>query len=176
MLKAWNFVIYFSRLGECLNFAHKVGRTWNFNAKPEKNHDICKFCVLKFTFQDVIYKKKNPIYFFDISTLWTETLIQSQIDMGFNYFFLQITWKIHGFSCPQRSGYPDLALSIVNVCFSPADWLSQGAVKDSSPCWILHPYLLLHTHMCSSCEMNNYIVRSCRDVIVVTKIATTLME
>ncbi len=32
----WNFIIYFSSPGKCLEFAPKVRKTWNFNSKPGK--------------------------------------------------------------------------------------------------------------------------------------------
>ncbi len=64
----------------------------------------CIFCVSRFTFQDVIYNNKNLICNFVISTLSTQTLIQSQIDLGFHCFYLEITWKIHGILCHHRSG------------------------------------------------------------------------
>ncbi len=35
-LKTWNFVIFFSRPGRCLEFTQKVVKTWNFNLKPGK--------------------------------------------------------------------------------------------------------------------------------------------
>ncbi len=54
-----------------LEFAQKVRKTWNFNSKPGfLFFIIIKFCVSKFTFQDVIYIKKI-IYIFVISTLST---------------------------------------------------------------------------------------------------------
>ncbi len=55
--KTWNFVICFSRPGKYLEFAHKLGKTWNFNSKPGKKIEISKFDVSRFTSQDVIYKK-----------------------------------------------------------------------------------------------------------------------
>ncbi len=35
--KTWNFVIYFSRPGKCLEFAQKLWKTWNFNSNPGKS-------------------------------------------------------------------------------------------------------------------------------------------
>ncbi len=35
-LKTWNFIIFFSMPGKCLEFAQKVVKTWNFNSKPRK--------------------------------------------------------------------------------------------------------------------------------------------
>ncbi len=34
ILETWNFVIFFSRPGKCLEFAQKVVKTWNFSSKP----------------------------------------------------------------------------------------------------------------------------------------------
>ncbi len=58
-LKTWNFVIYFSRLGKCLEIVQKVGKSWNFNSKPGKNPENCKFNISKFTFQNIIYQKMS---------------------------------------------------------------------------------------------------------------------
>ncbi len=52
--KTWNFVIFFSRAGKCLEFAQKVVKTW-------KNLEICKIYVSCFTFQDVIYKNNSDL-------------------------------------------------------------------------------------------------------------------
>ncbi len=41
-----------------------------------------------------------------ISKFSTPTLIQSQINLGFHCFCLEITWKIHQISCHQRGGNP----------------------------------------------------------------------
>ncbi len=44
----------FSRPGKVLEFAQKVGKTWNFNLKPEKNLECSKFAnVSRLTFQDI---------------------------------------------------------------------------------------------------------------------------
>ncbi len=34
----------------------------------------------------------------------TNTVIRNQIDLGFHSFYVEITWKIHGILCYQRSG------------------------------------------------------------------------
>ncbi len=54
-LETCNFAIYITRPGKCLEFAQKVGNTWNFNSKPRKKMKIYKFGVSRFIFQDVIY-------------------------------------------------------------------------------------------------------------------------
>ncbi len=73
----------------------KSGKTWNFNSKPEQNlkfeNSMFQASLFKMSFTKIIL-----IYFFVISTLSTQTLIQSQIDLGFHCFYLEITWKIHG--------------------------------------------------------------------------------
>ncbi len=105
-LKTWNFVIYFSRPGKCLEFAQKVGKTWNFNSQPWKN-----FKLVNLEFKDLLFKMsftKKIIYIFVISTLSPQALIQSQIDLGFYCFYLEITWKIHRSLYHQRSGNPDI--------------------------------------------------------------------
>ncbi len=103
--KICNFVIFFSRPGKWLEFAQKVVKTWNFNSKPEKL-EICKFYVSSFTFQDVIYKNNSDLHLCHIHIINTNTVIQRQIDLGFHCFYLEITWKIHGILCHQRSGNP----------------------------------------------------------------------
>ncbi len=83
--KTWNFVIFFSRPGKCLEFAQKVVKTWNFNSKPGKNmkfaNSIFQASLFKMSFTKIIL-----IYFFVISTLSTQTLIRIQINLGFHCF------------------------------------------------------------------------------------------
>ncbi len=56
-LNTCNLVIYFSRSGKCLEFAQKMEKTFNFISKPGKNFIFnSKFSVLRFTFQNIIYK------------------------------------------------------------------------------------------------------------------------
>ncbi len=97
--KTWNFVIYFSRLGKCLEFAQKVWKTWNCNSKPGKN---LKFAISVFHYSlfKMLFTKQILIYIFIISTLST------QIDLGFHCFYLEISWKIHGILCHQRGANP----------------------------------------------------------------------
>ncbi len=59
--KPWNFVIFFSMPGKCLEFAQKVVKTWNFNSKNLEKIEICKFYVSSFAFQDVIYKNNSDL-------------------------------------------------------------------------------------------------------------------
>ncbi len=68
------------------------------------------------------------IYFFVISILSTQTLIQSQIDLRFHCFYLKINWKIHGILCHKRSGNPASVLThfkifITKICIKvPGIW------------------------------------------------------
>ncbi len=74
--KTCNFVIYFCRTEKFLEFAQKM----EFNSKHfEETFLNTKFGVSRLTFQDVIYKKKNFIYIFVVSTLSIQTQIRSQI-------------------------------------------------------------------------------------------------
>ncbi len=75
----------------------------------EKKQQISNCFVSRFTFQDVIYKK-NLLHLRHIYIINTNTVIWSQIDLGFHCFSLEITWKIHGISHHQRSGNPVLVL------------------------------------------------------------------
>ncbi len=72
--KTWNFVIFFSRPGKCLEFAHKVVKTWNFNSKPGKNMKFAN-SMFQASFFKMSFTKIILIYFFVISTLSTQTLI-----------------------------------------------------------------------------------------------------
>ncbi len=132
--KTWNFVIFFSRSGKCLEFAQKVVKTWNFNSKPRKN---LKFANVMF--QASLFKmsfiKIILIYFFVISTLSTQTLIRSQINLGFHCFYLEITWKIYGILCQKRSGNPASVLThfkifITKICMKvPGIWHKKNLKK-----------------------------------------------
>ncbi len=87
-----------------LEFAQKVVKTWNCKSKPGKmwNWLILCFKLFKMSFTKIIL-----IYFFVISTLSTQTLIRSQIDLRFHCFYLEITWKENnGILCHKRSGNP----------------------------------------------------------------------
>ncbi len=82
----------------------KSGKNLEFELKTWKKN-------LKFAnsmFQASLFKmsfiKTILIYFFVISTLSTQTLIQSQIDLGLHCFYLEITWKIHGICVTREVG------------------------------------------------------------------------
>ncbi len=141
-LKTRNFVINFSRPRKYLEFAQKLWKTWNFNSKPEKNLYFVKKKKSRFTFQDVIFKIKW-IYVFVTSALSTQTLIQSQIDLEFHCIYLEITWKIHGILCHQRSGNPASVLThfeifITKICMTvPGIWH-----KNLEKTWNLGPKTL----------------------------------
>ncbi len=91
-----------------LEFAQKVVKTWNFNSKPEKNmklaNSMFQASLFKMSFTKIIL-----IYFFVISTLSTQTLIRSQIDLGFHVPGNNL--KIHGILCHKRSGNPASVLT-----------------------------------------------------------------
>ncbi len=104
----------------CLEFAQKMVKTWNFNSKPGKNlkfaNSMFQASLFKISFTKIIL-----IYFFVISALSTQTLIRSQIDLGFHCFCLEITWTIHGILCHKRSGNPASVLThfeifITKIC------------------------------------------------------------
>ncbi len=104
----------------------KSGKTWNFNSKPGKNfkfaNSMFQSSLFKMSFSKIIV-----IYFFVISTLSTQTLIQSQLDLGFHCFYLEITWKIHGILCHKRSGNPEDICMVCHMCVhfsSPFDQLA----------------------------------------------------
>ncbi len=78
------------------------------------------------------YLQKKFVYIFVISTLSipslgeltiilnTTNVIRSQVDMAFHCFYLEITWKIHGISCHQRTGNPvieNVEKNIINNYF-----------------------------------------------------------
>ncbi len=105
--------------------------------KLEKNI-IFKFSVSEMSFTTT----KNLIYIFGISALLTQTLIQSQIDLGFHCFYLEITWKIHEILCHQRSGNPVatktsyvtmfLAGYLLSVMFGLAECLTTCQLEEVS--------------------------------------------
>ncbi len=74
--------------------------------------EICKFTVSRFTFFEMLFTKTFYLHLSHIYIINTNTVIQSQIDLGFHCFYLEITWNIHGISCHQRGGNP------VYYCFS----------------------------------------------------------
>ncbi len=78
----WNCVIYLSMSGKCLKFTVKSEKIWNLKLKQGKIPYICKF-GFKIHFSRYHFQKPF-IYIFVISTLSTQTVIQSQIDLGFH--------------------------------------------------------------------------------------------
>ncbi len=106
-LKSWNFVIYiFQRLENVLNLLKKWQNARILTENIEKKtlkfvNSMFRYSLFKMSFT------KRIIYIFVIATYSnTNTVIWSQIDLGFNYFYLEITWKIDGISYHQRSGGP----------------------------------------------------------------------
>ncbi len=67
-------------------------KSWNFNSKPGMNlkfaNSMFQASLFKMSFKKIIL-----IYFFVISTLSTQTLIRSQIGLGFHCFYLENTWN-----------------------------------------------------------------------------------
>ncbi len=126
-LKTWNFVIFFSRPGKCLEFAQKVLKTWNFNSKPGKNMKFANSMFQTSLFK-VSFTKIILIYFFVMSTLSAQTLVRSQINLWFHCFYLVITWKMHWILCHKRSGNPASVLThfeifIIKICMKvPGIW------------------------------------------------------
>ncbi len=84
----------------------KVGETWNFNS----NQNNIK--LINLVFQDSLFKmmmiqgKNNHLHLCHIYIISINTVIQSQINLGFDCFYFKITWKIHGILGQQRSGNP----------------------------------------------------------------------
>ncbi len=124
-LENLEFCHFLFQAWKCLEFAQKVVKIWNFNSKPGKTWN------LQILFQASLYKmsftKIILIYFFVISTLSTQTLIRSQIDLGFHCLFLEITWKIHRVFCYKRSGNPVPAtfhFSLIELHFQNSSFVS----------------------------------------------------
>ncbi len=68
-MKTWNYIIYFSRPGKCLEFAQKIG-SWNFNPKPGKRMQF-----INLVFQNSLYKISFTKYLIQIFVISTQTLI-----------------------------------------------------------------------------------------------------
>ncbi len=82
----------------------------------------------------VSFTKIILIYFFIITTLSIQTQIQSQIDLGFHCFYLEITCKIHGILCHKRSGNPPSILTqdFYNLNLYESTWnLAQKNLKET---------------------------------------------
>ncbi len=102
--KPWKpgfFLFTFPGLENAWNLLKKWGNHGILTQNLEKNFVIwnlliCKLHVSKFTFKNAIYKK-NLIYIFVISTLSTQTLILSQIDLVISLLLpgnnLENTWN-----------------------------------------------------------------------------------
>ncbi len=90
-LNTW-FPCYLENL-ENLEFCYLLFQAWKMLeicSKPRKN-----MWFVNSVFQDSLFKmsftKKNLIYIFVIYKLSTQTLIQSQIDLEFDCFYLENT-------------------------------------------------------------------------------------
>ncbi len=114
---------------ENLELCHFLFQTWKMPGICSKSGANLKFA--NFMFQASLFKMSfteiNLIYFI-ISTLSTQTLIQSQIDLGLHCFYLKITWKLHGILNHKRRGNPASALThfksfITKICMKvPGIW------------------------------------------------------
>ncbi len=117
-----------------LENAWNLLKKWYFNSKPGKNFKFAN-SMFQASLFNMSFTKIILIYFFVISTLSTQTLIQSQIELGFHCFYLEITWKIHGFLCHRRSGNPASVLThfeifITKICIKvPGIWHKKTLKK-----------------------------------------------
>ncbi len=85
-----------------LEFCDLLFHAWNLlknSEKPgiltqnlEKKLVLCKFCFSRFTFQDVIFKKKSDLHLCHICIINTNT-DSNQIDLGFHCIYLENTWN-----------------------------------------------------------------------------------
>ncbi len=97
-----NFVDVYIRI--CLEFAYKLGKTWNVYSKPCKS---LKFVNLMFP--DSLFKMSfRKIINLHLCHIYIITMIWSKIDMQIHYFYLKITWKIHEILCHRRIENPDV--------------------------------------------------------------------
>ncbi len=106
-LKTWNFYIYFSRPGKCLEFAQKVEKPRILAENLEKT--FFKFGDSRITFQDVIYKAKSDLHFSHIYIINTNSDSKSnwyRISLLFPAKNLENTWI---YFCHQRSVNPRYA-------------------------------------------------------------------
>ncbi len=85
------------------NLLKKVVKTWTFNTKPGKNLKFAKSKFEASLFQKW-FTKIILIYFFVISTLSTQTLVWSEIDLGFHCFCLEIHGKYMEFCVTREVG------------------------------------------------------------------------
>ncbi len=72
------------------------------------------------------FSKKNLIYVFVISALSTQTLIQSQIDLGFHCIYLENTWN---FVSPEK--WTHFWIFITKICMKvPGIWHTKKGIYD----------------------------------------------
>ncbi len=82
--------------------------------------------------------KKSDLHLCHISTLSTQTQIQSQFELEFHCFYLEITWKIHVILCHQRSGNPELVVQSTPYIYihswkQQSNWLIDSDVMKPLP-------------------------------------------
>ncbi len=68
-------------------------KTWNFNWKKT---ELVIFVFSGSVFQMSFNTRKDYLNQWLIYIIITNTVYQSQIDLGFHWFYWEITWKIHG--------------------------------------------------------------------------------
>ncbi len=79
------------------------------------------------SFFKMSFTKIILIYFFVISTtLSTQTLIWSQINLGFHCFYLKIALKIHGILCHKRSVNSASVLTHFEIFITKICWKVPG--------------------------------------------------
>ncbi len=87
--KTWTFVIHFCRPGKFLKYAQKMGKSWNFKSKPKQKlklvNSMFQDSLLKMSFTEIIHLHLCRIYIIN-----TNTVIQSEINLGFHSFYLDI--------------------------------------------------------------------------------------
>ncbi len=135
--KTWNFVFFFQ--------AWKMPGICSKSSKNLKfSNSMFQASLFKMSFTKIIL-----IYFFvksTLSTLSTQTLIRSQIDLGFHCSYLEITWKIHGILCHKRSGNPASVLTHFEIFISKICMKVSGIWhKKLLKAWNLGPKTLRKT-------------------------------
>ncbi len=104
---------------QCLANNWNVLKQWECQLKTWEKLAILYIWYFKILFSRC-YLQQNLIYIFVISTLSVYILIQSQIDLGFHWFYrfyLGITWKIYGRLSHQRRGNTGSSLYAYNLWF-----------------------------------------------------------
>ncbi len=85
-------------------------KTWNFNSKPGKNLKFANSMFQASLFKVWFSKKKSDLLLCHIYIINTYTDSKPNWP-GFDCFYLEVTWKIHGIFCHNRSGNPASVLN-----------------------------------------------------------------